>query len=313
MQPRQLMHFLAAIDRGSMTHAAIDQNVTQPALSRSIRMLELELQIDLLQRGHNGVLPTREGSMFAEHARRIVASIQSARDDISAIRKGGDGAHVRIGLTEAASSSRLVRSLTEIAVTRDNLRISLDYDLQDALLGKLRRNEIEAMIDFDRRHLDFGDLEFQPLLRTSMVVLARAGHPATLGTQPFSALATYPWAILDQSGTEYWLQRMLRGADTPPQIRVRCLAPGMLRQVARESDCLIVACKPDGEDALAHEGLVEVASDMAADSYWLSMITLRRPHATSGMTQALHDITESLLGAHPLNGNVTRMAASRNS
>src|ERR1700761_7402073 len=65
---RQLHNFLAVLETGSLRRAAEALNITEPALSKSIRNLEKLLGVPLLDRGPRGMRPTAYGELLAVHA-----------------------------------------------------------------------------------------------------------------------------------------------------------------------------------------------------------------------------------------------------
>ena len=58
---RQLRYFVAVAERGSMSQAALDLHLSQSALSETLRKLEVELGVELLERSSRGVAPTPAG------------------------------------------------------------------------------------------------------------------------------------------------------------------------------------------------------------------------------------------------------------
>jgi LysR family nitrogen assimilation transcriptional regulator len=70
--PRQLRYFLAVVEKGSLSGAAQELNLSEPALSKSIRLLEQSLKVQLLERHARGMVPTVSGarlqSMLASSA-----------------------------------------------------------------------------------------------------------------------------------------------------------------------------------------------------------------------------------------------------
>ncbi|MCG8443973.1 MAG: LysR family transcriptional regulator, partial [Caulobacterales bacterium] len=50
LQPKQLRHFLEVAERGAISSASEALNITQPALSKSIKQLELRLGVELFDR-----------------------------------------------------------------------------------------------------------------------------------------------------------------------------------------------------------------------------------------------------------------------
>ncbi len=71
--------FLAVAELGHVTNAATELRVSQPGLSRAIARLERELGVPLFDRAGRGVVLSRYGEVFAEHARRLVAEEEQAR------------------------------------------------------------------------------------------------------------------------------------------------------------------------------------------------------------------------------------------
>ncbi|MDL4775937.1 LysR family transcriptional regulator [Actinomadura xylanilytica] len=71
--------FLAVADLGHVTNAAAELRISQPGLSRAIARLERELDAPLFDRAGRGVVLSRYGEVFAEHARRLVAEEEAAR------------------------------------------------------------------------------------------------------------------------------------------------------------------------------------------------------------------------------------------
>ncbi len=72
MHLRTLRYFVAAVDAGSLSAAAVAIPIAQPALTRQIRDLEAEMGVQLLQRLPRGVRLTPAGVTFYESAQRIL-------------------------------------------------------------------------------------------------------------------------------------------------------------------------------------------------------------------------------------------------
>lgn len=88
MELRQLRWLLAAVDAGSLSRAAREGHISQPALSVMIAQLEREVGVRLLDRGRDGVRLTSAGSAVVGVARRMMddaellsAAARAARDD----------------------------------------------------------------------------------------------------------------------------------------------------------------------------------------------------------------------------------------
>ncbi len=105
MDLKQLEYFVRVAELGSFTRASIALGVAQPALSRQVRLLEVELRQNLLTRNGRGATPTEAGKILLEHGRGILHQVQLAREELGAAR-GSLAGRVSIGLPP--SLSRLI-------------------------------------------------------------------------------------------------------------------------------------------------------------------------------------------------------------
>ena len=79
MNIQQLRYVVETADRGSMTAAATELFVAQPALSRAVRQLERELDVTIFRRAGRGIALTSQGEAFVARARRVLRSIDALR------------------------------------------------------------------------------------------------------------------------------------------------------------------------------------------------------------------------------------------
>lgn len=113
MDIRQLNYFSKVVEMGSFSRAAVYLHIAQPALSRQITGLELELKQRLLIRNGRGVTTTEAGDRLLEHARVILQLFERANEDMENARLGRTGS-VAIGMPtslSAAISTPLIRTL----------------------------------------------------------------------------------------------------------------------------------------------------------------------------------------------------------
>lgn len=85
VEARQLAHFLAVVDHGSVTRAAEALYISQPSLSQALRSLEKRLGVRLFRRTGRGVVPTEEGLALVDPARRILATVDDCRSSLRAV------------------------------------------------------------------------------------------------------------------------------------------------------------------------------------------------------------------------------------
>jgi LysR family nitrogen assimilation transcriptional regulator len=102
MDLKQLEYFVRVAELGSFTRASIALDIAQPALSRQVRLLEVELRQSLLTRTGRGAIPTEAGKLLLKHGRGILHQVDLAREELGAVR-GGLAGRVSIGLPPSLS------------------------------------------------------------------------------------------------------------------------------------------------------------------------------------------------------------------
>lgn len=81
MELEQLRQLVEIERCGTISAAAEEMHITQPALSRSVRRLEHDLGQELFDRGHNSVKLNDAGRLALQHAKRILADERLMRQD----------------------------------------------------------------------------------------------------------------------------------------------------------------------------------------------------------------------------------------
>jgi LysR family transcriptional regulator, nitrogen assimilation regulatory protein len=99
---KQLEYFVKVAELESVTRASTLLGITQPSLSRQIRLLEVELRQTLLVRNGRGVQPTEAGVLLAKHARAMLLQAERARKEVIELR-GVPTGRVTIGMPSSVS------------------------------------------------------------------------------------------------------------------------------------------------------------------------------------------------------------------
>lgn len=94
---KNLQSFVRVAELGSFSKAARVLDIAQPALSRQVRQLEIDLRETLLLRNGRGVSLTDAGRRLFDHGVLILQQVAQAREDLGAERGAAVG-HVTIGL-----------------------------------------------------------------------------------------------------------------------------------------------------------------------------------------------------------------------
>ncbi len=83
---KQLESFVRVAELGRFTRAAVELGLAQPALSRQVRQLEVELHQHLLKRNGRGAVVTEAGQTLLQHARGILHQVERAREELGQVK-----------------------------------------------------------------------------------------------------------------------------------------------------------------------------------------------------------------------------------
>lgn len=83
MELRVLLYFLTVAQEENITKAAKILHVTQPSLSRQLRQLEEEFQVQLFYRHKHGIVLTEDGHLLRRRAQEIVSLAEKTEEELS--------------------------------------------------------------------------------------------------------------------------------------------------------------------------------------------------------------------------------------
>jgi LysR family nitrogen assimilation transcriptional regulator len=173
MDLRQLEYFVRVAELGSFTRAAIELDVAQPALSRQVRLLEVELRQALLVRNGRGAVPTEAGKTLLEHGRGILHQVQRAKDDLGRLR-GGLSGRVAVGLPNSVARVLTVPLLRAFREAMPEARLSISEGLSGALEAGLVSGRLDIAVLYNAQPTR--EIDATPLLDEDLL-LVRARPP----------------------------------------------------------------------------------------------------------------------------------------
>jgi len=194
----RLKHFLAVADAGTIQGAARQLSISQPALTKSIRLLETYLDATLFDRSARGVILTELGRDFYARARQIEEEWNAGLADVSASKQGARGV-LRLGVGPTYAAVFLPKVLERLTRQYPNIEVSVRTGVGTELLPALRTGEI-SLYAGGLEEGDTGDADLFdtiPLYTQSNVLVAARGHPAFSGEMPpLDTVAQLPWVRL---------------------------------------------------------------------------------------------------------------------
>jgi LysR family nitrogen assimilation transcriptional regulator len=173
MDLKQLEYFVRVAELGSFTRAAIELDVAQPALSRQVRLLEVELRQTLLVRNGRGAVPTEAGKLLLDHGRGILHQVERAREDLGRLR-GGLSGRVAVGLPSSVARVLTVPLTRAFREALPEARLSISEGLSSALQEGLTSGRLDIVVLYNAQ--PSRELDITPLLEEELL-LVRARPP----------------------------------------------------------------------------------------------------------------------------------------
>jgi len=239
---RHLVCFLEIAHQRSFAKAADALAVTQPAVSKTLKELEVLLAASLFERGKGGVNLTPAGVEFLRYAGPCV---QALRDGVSSLR-GGEHAvgQVKVGVLSTVEGLLIPEVVCRLHQRHTALVVSIATGPSAYLLGQLRVGELDLVVGRITDSPDLHGLTFEHLYSESMTLVVRPGHPLLATTEvALHRLADYP-LVLPLAGTtirQYADSLFVQCGVQQPRQRLETLSLALSRRYVLSSSAIWVA------------------------------------------------------------------------
>ncbi|MGW3031675.1 LysR family transcriptional regulator [Streptomyces sp. NPDC001178] len=214
MRTEQLEYIAAVTRLGSLRRAAEELRLSQPALSETVRNLERELGVDLLERKRSGATMSAEGRELLPHIIDVLDAVDRLRG--AAGEQHRTSRMVRVGTVNAATVPLLIPAVQAFRAAHPMTQV----EVVGAQQSEIHRALLEGGFDLGLvNHLDGDDLpadfESTELLRGRPVLCLRPDSPlATLSAVTVDDVLNGPEPVIAmRSGyvMHRYAHRLLRG------------------------------------------------------------------------------------------------------
>ena len=216
MKLTALQALVAAVEEGSLRGAARRLAVSQPALSKLVRELEIELSAPLLLRHSQGVRPTAQGQVLFDHAVRVARELAAATDQIQQL--GGQmRGELKVAAVPVAMMLLIPETLRTFSRAYPDIHLRVSEELFVDQLQKLRGGQVDLVVGGIPEGLPPGEFMIESLMDTTMVVVARRGSRYAR-TRRLAELAQASWVYTGQSARTGYASRLFQahGLLPPP-------------------------------------------------------------------------------------------------
>ena len=286
---KKIRYFIAAAESGQISHAAVELNVSQSAVTAAIQQLETLLGVRLLERHPGGVSLTPEGNRFLLHARNVMAAVEEAMR-VPRTSNADVAGTVRVGVTYTVAGYFLPPHHARFARNFPNVTL----DLYEASRATIEQALVDGALDIAVMlvsNLEARDsLQSETLLRSRRRLWTPAEHPLLRAPAVgLAELAEHPYVMLTVDEASQTADRYWAGSPHRPNVIFRTSSVEAVRSMVAAgmgitvlSDMVYRPWSLEGQ-RLETRLLVDAIPTMDVGLAW------RRGTPLGHATQAFHD------------------------
>lgn len=173
---QQLKIFNEIIKNGGIRAAAKKMNLSQPALSHSLRELEQTLNATLMIRSNDGVILTEAGQSFQVYSSLILEELEQAAIEIKQINQQVES-NVSFGMSSLVAVTILSSVMKDFKKNHPLTRVLLKEAQISTLLPGLRKGTLDFAVGTLDEITPLDKFIIEPLFTAPFCVVARKGHP----------------------------------------------------------------------------------------------------------------------------------------
>jgi DNA-binding transcriptional LysR family regulator len=235
MRLNQIRDLVAVIESGSIRSAARKLELSQPAVTKSIRGLEAELHLQLLKRTPQGIVPTAAGRALLVRARAIQTELRKAEEEMARLA-GSDVGAVAFGVGPLAAALIVPDAIRQFREQFGDSRIRIVEGYAPALIAQVRDESLDFALGPRFETTLDPAIAFRPLFREQWLVVARRGHPLA-GARSLAQLVDAEWLNMGSGSPAGWVEPTFAAAALPlPRRLVSCGSVNVLVGVLAKTD-----------------------------------------------------------------------------
>ncbi|GAA4075334.1 LysR family transcriptional regulator [Actinomadura miaoliensis] len=201
MDVRQLEYFLAVVDHGSVSKAAMALYLAQPSLSQAIRSLERDLGQTLFHRIGRRLVLTEAGRVLIEPARQVVRGLENARASVESVAGLAVG-RVEIAAMPSQAVEPLARMIQAFVERHPGMSVSVRAAFTaTAVIDQVRGGQAEVGLLAATDLPVASGVTLEPIGRQRFVLIAPADGPFAAGSTVRTEDLAGQRLIVGQPGT----------------------------------------------------------------------------------------------------------------
>ena len=245
MKLHQLEVFVAVVEHGGIRAAARQLNVSQAAVTKSMRLLEQQAGVPLLLRKARGIAVTDAGTRLLARARVVSRQISLAREELRQ-SNGEDFGTLRVGVTPFLTLTKLGQAFSWFRQRYKNVEVQFIEGLMARVLPRLRDGTLDiAAVAADVGEIQDDEFNRRRILQAPQRIVVRAGHPVLVDPSA-RALCALEWVMTQplSGGQSSRTDAMFALAGVAPPSQVILCDSLAAMTILRNSDAVSIFPEP---------------------------------------------------------------------
>ena len=209
--------FLTVTECSSFSGAGRKVNLSQPAISQTIKNLELQFGVELFIRQGRSVRLTEAGQLLQSMSRELLAEANRLEENMNSLQGTVIG-EMTIGCSTTSGKYLLPGQIARFRKRYPQVRINVLVSSRESVLKRLLSGEIPMGVSSKR--IEHSDLEYQDFFTDEVILIVPANHPWARNRQVFpDDLLDEPMILREEvAGTREVLFEGLRQHDILPDM-----------------------------------------------------------------------------------------------
>lgn len=243
MKTTQLRMLVAIAEHGTLVAAAEALNLSQPAVTKSVKELEIRLGVQLLMRSGSGVRLTQYGEVLLRRARTVVAEISRAKQELKDLKSSSERT-LSVGVSMLATSITVPDAICAFRHRFPDSQFDMCECQPRQIIDNLRDGTFDLCVAVVALRDVTAEFQVDPVTVRPQSLAVRNGDPLSAETR-LDRLARGHWLYnhTRESWPEFWSQ-LCSGVSVAEPARVSvCTSHRLYAKIAAEPG--VVSVWPD--------------------------------------------------------------------
>lgn len=217
MNLKSLKIFCDIVSRRSFSRAAEANGISQSGASQVVGQLESHLGVQLIERSKRPLVPTREGKVFYDGCRQLIAQYEALEDEVRTLHEEVAG-RVRVAAIYSVGLHHMSRYVQEFRGQFPKANVRLEYLHPERVLESVENGDADLGIVSYPRATRL--VEAEPWREERLVIVCSPDNPlASSDEAPLTALAGRPMVAFDPDLViRHEIDRVLEAHDVGPEV-----------------------------------------------------------------------------------------------